>query len=354
VLLPVYNGADLVCNAIESVLEQSWHDFELLIIDDGSTDTTARVVAGYGDPRIRLEQNDRNLGLTATLNLGLDMARGKYIARMDADDICHPLRLERQIRFLDTNAETGVVGSWTTTVAARADYRTATRAMARGFFFKMLRMDSHAYFPRRDSEIRFLLLFNNALSHPSVMFRRTLMDEHDLRYDESFPYAEDYEFWSRCSQHTQLANIPEVLLTLRKHSSNTSEKYAAETKVFTNIVRVRQLENSGIEMNQSERDLHRELANFDFAGDLDDLSAAKLWLEKLVEFAIEKLGVDRECAARLVSLYWYRACGATADEGIGAWRLSRSPEFVANLNWWPFMRRYRLLGSCLIHRSTRI
>jgi len=350
VLLPVYNGADVVGSAIESVLAQTWHDFELLIIDDGSTDATTRALAGYDDPRIRVEHNDRNLGLTATLNRGLDMARGNYIARMDADDICHPLRLERQIRFLDTNPEAGVVGSWTATVSTRMDYRMMVRARARAFAYKLFRADSHVFYPQRDAEIRFLLLFNNALSHPSVMFRRTLMDEDGLRYDEGFSYAEDYEFWTRCAQHTRLANIPEVLLTYRQHSENTSKKYASETKSFANLVRMRQLEAMGISMDDNERDLHCTLATFDFAGNLDDLTAAKLWLEKLVEFAIADLGVDRERAARLVSPYWFSACGATADEGMAVWSISRSPAFVSSRD----LRRYKLLGRCLTHRSTRI
>ncbi len=352
VLLPVYNGADVVGNAIDSVLAQSWDDFELLVIDDGSTDTTTRVIAGYVDQRIRLVRNDRNLGITATLNRGLDLARGKYIARMDADDLCHPLRLERQIRFLDASPETGVVGSWTEVVSRAADSRTAARAMARAIVYKALRIDSHWFQPQSDAEVRFVMIFNCPLSHPSIMFRRTLIDEFGLRYE--FRFAEDYEFWTRCAQRTQLANIPEVLLTYRQHSSNTSKKYAAEYRDCANSVRVRQLETLGIPVDQSERDLHCALANYDFAGELDDLHAAKVWLEKLVEFAIARLGLDRESAARLVSPYWDSACAASADQGMAAWRLFRSAAFVADLNWWYFAWRYRLLGRCLARRSTRI
>jgi glycosyltransferase involved in cell wall biosynthesis len=352
VLLPVYNGADVVGNAIDSVLAQSWGDFELLIIDDGSMDTTTRVIAAYADQRIRLVHNDSNLGITATLNRGLGLARGKYIARMDADDVCHPLRLERQIRFLDASPETGVVGSWTEIVSTASDSRTAARTMARAIVYKALRIDSYVFHPQSDAEIRFFMIFNCPLSHPSIMVRRTVVDEYDLRYE--FRFAEDYEFWARCAQRTQLANIPEVLLTYRQHSSNTSKKYAADYRACANLVRVRQLETLGIPVDQSERDLHCALANYDFAGDLDGLHAAKLWLEKLVEFAIAKLGLDREGAARLVSPYWYSACAASADEGMAAWRLFRSAAFVAHLNWWSFAWQYRLLGRCLAHRSTRI
>lgn len=352
VLLPVYNGADVVGNAIESVLAQSWDDFELLIIDDGSTDTTTHVIAGHVDPRIRLVHNDRNLGITATLNRGLDLACGKYIARMDADDLCHPLRLERQIRFLDASPETGVVGSWTKVLSTAADSRTAARFMARAIVYRALRIDGYVFHPQSDAEIRFVMMLNCPLSHPSVMVRKSLIDEYGLRYE--FPFAEDYEFWTRCAQRTQFANIPEVLLTYRQHSSNTSKKYAAEYRACANLVRVHQLEMLGIPVDQSERDLHCALASYEFAGGLDDLHAAKLWLEKLVEFAIAQLGLDREGAARLVSPYWFSACAVSADEGMAAWRLFRSAAFVADLNWWSFAWRHRLLVRCLARRSTRI
>src|SRR5258705_775698 len=109
VLLPVWNGERHLAAAIESVLGQSFTDFELLIVDDGSTDGSAALIRRYGDERIRLFENEKNLGVTRSLNLGLAQARGRYVARMDADDLSAPERLARQVAFLDSHPEVALV-----------------------------------------------------------------------------------------------------------------------------------------------------------------------------------------------------------------------------------------------------
>jgi len=112
VLMPVYNGGPFLRSAIESILNQDFSDFDFLIIDDGSTDGSHEIAASYADPRIRLESNGRNLGLIATLNRGLDLARGTYVARMDADDIAFPDRLSKQLTFMEAHPEIGLCGTW--------------------------------------------------------------------------------------------------------------------------------------------------------------------------------------------------------------------------------------------------
>ena len=112
ILMPVHNGAEFLTEAIDSMLRQSLKDFEFLIVDDASTDSSASIVQGYSDPRIRLIQSPERLKLSGALNLGLDQAQGRYIARMDADDISLPKRLERQVKFLEENPDIGLCGSW--------------------------------------------------------------------------------------------------------------------------------------------------------------------------------------------------------------------------------------------------
>ena len=112
VILPVYNGSAFLAEAMESVLNQTFRDFELLVIDDASTDGSAAVAEQFGDPRVRVIRQEANRRLPATLNHGLDLARGEWVARMDADDICHPQRFARQVAFLEAHPDHGVVGSW--------------------------------------------------------------------------------------------------------------------------------------------------------------------------------------------------------------------------------------------------
>ena len=153
VLMSVYNGERFLADAVESILGQSFGDFEFLIVDDGSTDRTRQILRGYDDPRIRLIVNPRNLGLTPSLNIGLAAARGCFIARMDADDIALPDRFARQLAFFAANPGTILVGGG----HARLDHDARTQAWATQ--------------PLRPVEFRWLSFFWTPVLHPSVMFR---------------------------------------------------------------------------------------------------------------------------------------------------------------------------------------
>ena len=196
VLMPVYNAAAYVADAARSILHQTWSDFELLVIDDGSTDDSARIVASLGDPRIRLVRADRNIGLTATLNKGLALARGALIARQDADDLSEPERLERQVAFLDANPAVALVGSW---------YRKIDAAG---------RLLGDRRLPTHDAPLRWALLSHCPIVHSAAMFRRDAIAEAG-GYDDRFAYAQDYELWSRVAGRHRLANLPEFLVRYR-------------------------------------------------------------------------------------------------------------------------------------------
>jgi glycosyltransferase involved in cell wall biosynthesis len=197
VLMAVYNEARFAPAAVESILGQTFTDFEFLIIDDGSTDSSADYLRNLRDPRVRLLRNAGNLGLTRSLNKGLDAARGTYLARMDADDIAQPDRLARQVAFLDASPHIGIFGSSRILI----DENNNEIAVA------------HA--AEDDLAIRWKCLLGNPFAHPTVMLRRAIFDQHHLRYDESFRTAQDYELWSRLLTHTQGTNLREPLLRYR-------------------------------------------------------------------------------------------------------------------------------------------
>lgn len=208
VLLCVYNGAAHLREAIESVLLQSFTDFELLIIDDGSTDTTPDIVKSMCDRRIRSIRHNTNRGLITRLNEGLAEAAGRYIARMDADDLCHRERLDRQFQFLEEHPEVGVVGSAVRIIDANGRGRIVYQ------------------YPEAHEVIDWVMPFVCPLVHPSIMMRRDLVRSVG-GYSAGAMHAEDYDLWERLLPRTQLANLPEPLLDLRKHSGSVTVCNAA-------------------------------------------------------------------------------------------------------------------------------
>ena len=207
VLLPVHNGEEYLEQAIASVLAQSFRDFEVLIINDGSTDRTQSIIDAFNDGRIRCIRHKTNRRLIAVLNEGLDLATAPYVARMDADDICHPRRLELQHRFLEDHPDVGVVGS---------AVRSISDGTGRGPIYR---------FPEQHEVIEWALAFLCPLVHPSVMMRRDLVLSVG-GYAPSALHVEDYDLWERMSRYTRFANLPDVLLGLRKHGSSITSREA--------------------------------------------------------------------------------------------------------------------------------
>jgi glycosyltransferase involved in cell wall biosynthesis len=299
VLMPVYNGGPFLRSAIESILNQDFSDFDFLIIDDGSTDGSHEIAASYADPRIRLESNGRNLGLIATLNRGLDLARGTYVARMDADDIAFPDRLSKQLTFMEAHPEIGLCGTW-----YERDSMDGTSIMTP---------------PEDDASIRFFLIFDTVFAHNTIMFRRKFLEDHGLRYDPDFRHAEDFEFWTRCSRHTQLANLPVVLLRYHFHADNTSNRHRDEQIQTADRIRCSYLSNLGIVPTPNECQLHTDLIQFRLPQGKNHLDAAGAWLLRLNEAARKTLGISEAVIINELSRYWYGACASQAEQGLATW-----------------------------------
>jgi len=204
--MPVRDGERWIRNAIASVTAQTFADFELLVVDDGSTDKTRQMAAeaAQRDRRIRVIGLPRS-GIVTALNRALDEARGKYLARLDADDGARPTRLERQVDFLNAQAAVGLVGSWADIIDV--DGRTVGR----------LQPETKA------ADLARALTKRNPMLHSSVMWRAELCAV-DGRYRAAFEGAEDYDLWLRMSERSLLANIPACLVQYRRHADNASER----------------------------------------------------------------------------------------------------------------------------------
>ncbi len=206
VLMSVYNGEAFVAQSVTSILEQSFRAFEFIVIDDASTDATAEILAAIKDPRLKVSRNETNLGLTASLNRGLALARGEFVARQDADDLSHLDRLAHQANFLQANPTVAAVGSQAHLIDEQG------------------RSQGRKDFPLEHRGIWWAHLFDNALAHSSVMFRRPAVSEAG-GYDEQYRASQDYELWSRLGEKHRLANLADRLVTLRILSSSVTRTH---------------------------------------------------------------------------------------------------------------------------------
>jgi len=204
--LPVFNAEKMLGEAINSMLNQSFLDFELLILLDGCTDESKSIATSYRDPRIKLIESP-NVGLVKILNLGIKQAKGKYIARQDADDISMPDRLKAQVLILESNDEISMVGTWAQIFSAKNGEE---------------RFHRH---PKTHHAITLSLLFDNPFVHSSIMIRRDVINSLG-GYSESFSRnpPEDYDLWVKVSHHFLCVNIPVVLVRYREVESSISFK----------------------------------------------------------------------------------------------------------------------------------
>ena len=204
VVLPVYNCPLYVGGAIESVLAQTFADFELIVIDDGSKDETPAVLRRFTDPRIMLVTQE-NRGLAATLNRGIELAHGRYIARQDQDDISLPERFAKQVAYLDAHPECGLVGTWAEILRDGARTERAHRH------------------PSDNLTLKFELLFNNPFVHSSMLIRRAALSRVGAySTDRNRQPPEDYELWSRIARYYEVANVPELLHRYREVEGSMS------------------------------------------------------------------------------------------------------------------------------------
>ncbi len=219
-IMPAYNAEKYVKEAIESILNQTYNDFEFIIIDDGSKDDTPNIIEEYAnkDERIVYLANEENKGISYTRNRGLATAKGKYIAIMDADDVAEYERFEKQIEYMENNEDIGVLGA-----AARMINEDANESNTIGR-------------PAEDREIKLYALHSSPVINPTAMIRKTIIDENNLRYDEEYNGAEDYEFWQRMSKITKFHNLPEVLMRCREEKKD-DKAYGATFKVMNRALK---------------------------------------------------------------------------------------------------------------------
>ena len=219
VVMSVHNGEKYLRDAIESILGQTFTDFEFIVIDDSSSDGSSEIVAAYTDQRIRFIRNEQNIGLTRSLNKGLELAGGAYIARMDSDDVSLPERLAKQVAFMDANLEVGACGTWALDID-EAGHTIGQRETLVGD-----QLDN--------------FYWRTSLIHSSSIFR--FSQTHGPWYDPVMPVSQDYDLWLRIRAQLKLSNLSEHLLLYRVHpksitSVNRDQQINSAYQAFTKHV----------------------------------------------------------------------------------------------------------------------
>jgi len=320
VLMSVYNGEKYLNEAIDSILGQTFKDFEFLIINDGSIDRTVEILQSYDDPRIRIINNKKNIGLTKSLNKGLSMARGEYIARQDADDISLPNRLQMQVDFMDSHQEVGICGTWA----------------------KILKKHKKSIqrVPTSFEDIKAFLLFKCVMVHSSVIMRLSMLNEYNLYYNNDFFTSQDFELWQRCSLYFPIRNISEALVihrihpgsirhrNLEKHSRNIHNILKVNLKRLSISMSVDTIDGYHFEYNKVEK-IHDELLKL-----LEYNKHTKIYSEKSLTKAI----CDR----------WFAVCYYSTNLGFWSWKKYWSSPLKKNISKLNVGRVLRFIIKCLL------
>jgi len=288
VVLSVYNGEKYLLETIESILNQTYNNFEFIIIDDGSTDKSLEIIKSYNDERMVLISRE-NRGLVASLNEGIEKAKGVYIARMDADDISLETRFEEQVAFMEQNPNIGVCGTAIIGFGEDMEERVATYAAL-------------------NSRLQTELLFSSIFAHPTVMMRKEILLKHNLKYEKESLHAEDFALWVSLAQYTKFANLKEPLLKYRiLQNSITREAEREVEKRYGVIKAIFEQELMRLEIYNSEEEnrLHFNLTVNDRIRDNKiSFSELKRYFSKIVDANSKKRVFDSLELKKVLGKKW--------------------------------------------------
>lgn len=293
VLIPCFNVENFVVESVSSIINQTYKELEIILINDCSTDNTKERLMYLSsiDTRIKIYNNEVNLKLITTLNKGVTLCSGKYIARMDADDISLPARIEKQVEFLEKNHDYSVVSTMFYTFRTGSSQKNLYRN------------------PTRFEDLQAYLLFKSGICHPAVMIKKTLFTEYGLKFEKEYLHVEDYALWSKALYVTKLANLDEPLLLYRVHKNQIStinEKKQIENKKTVFKIHC---EHLGLPFDTESLNVYASVA------ESVPLEASFEYLNKCEQFMIDLLKINDErkfCSStylkNMLSLHWLRLC----------------------------------------------
>ena len=313
VVIPTYNSGKHLARAIASIIEQTYKNIELIIVSDEISEREHNIIVGYccADSRISHIENKTRLGLVKSLNLGISAARGKYIARMDADDISYPQRIEKQVTYMEAHPEVGICG--TGAIHKRKD-------------------GDHLYLNPSDTAgcIAMMIIDGCPIIHPSVMMRTDFIRKIEGPYLETFQYAEDYFLWIRCAGKTEFHNLQEPLLDYCADGTNICSKYYSQQQADLTEL----------------RNLAAETIGFPQRGILP----FEKYLNLLVDCNNRKKILKEKQFNRIIWEAWYNYCLLQTHHGLFAWNLYRGSN-LSGLHELSSIRKLKFLGACILHKQ---
>ena len=306
VIMPAYNAEKYINEAIDSILGQTFGDFELIIINDCSADSTENIIQSYSDSRIVYLKNEKNMGVAATLNRGLEAAGGEYIARMDADDISLPQRLEKQVNLLDADPSLVACGSQLENFCDGA-------------------VSAGLRFPVTKEEAGALLVLHPTLAHPTVMLRGTVLRENRLRYDLRYEGTEDFALWWEISRYGSLVSLDEVLLRYRVHVGQATRTIKPEKIAVFIRFAAKRLEDLGVPADMAGV-LYEYTCDTYAPATRQETEAFILMLRRMMDSIVAAERFDRNALRNILSRCAMRCIHASAiseREKMAAYRYAR-------------------------------
>lgn len=299
VFMPVYNGEKYLKEAIESILNQTYRDFEFLIIDDGSTDSSADIVRSYSDSRIRFVQNETNIKIAATRNKGIELAKGEYIIPMDCDDISLPERIEKLVNFMEKNPEVGVCGAFYEEFGENVPSKIVKN-------------------PTNSDDIKAALFFFCAIPNVACIIRKKYLNKYNLRYDNQFRFlAEDLDLWFRCGLHFELANLPEILVKYRRNESSITHIYVDDKHFECHLpFYKRNLSLLGIQSDDEMIQTYHYIATGKHPINIDFLKLAEKWLLLLLENNLKHKVFPERAFSEILAQKWFYLCWMSTQLGL--------------------------------------
>jgi glycosyltransferase involved in cell wall biosynthesis len=332
IVMPLFNGRPYVADAIDSVLSQTFGDWELLVIDDGSTDDGLELVrTNYADTRIRLMVNPSNQGVAYTRGVGIEEAKGEFLAWLDCDDIILPERLELQLDYLRKNPDIGLCGTWIERFGGDDNSKSC---------------------PPSDPEmLRCMLLFTPIVPNATVMLRLDLVRKHGITYDNDLPIAEDYDFVLQCSRHFKVGIVPRVLYRYRVAENSLMQRYdAAEEKSFAVVkaVQRRALTRFGIETGDTELRLHRCFNSGLILANFTQYKDAFYWLLSLVRHNETTAYYDRKVFRRAAANRFFFLSKKASSFGLRTLTFYIREAITHNLLYYELFAFMKFVVRCFI------
>lgn len=323
--MSAYNSSKYLKEAIDSILTQTFTNFEFIIVNDGSRDGTENIIRSYTDNRIVYIRNEVNLGLIESLNKGLNVARGKYIARMDADDISLPDRLKEQLNIFKQEEDVIVTGS---------DYYLLAE--------DKLSLQQNI----NDSDYqKTVLLFATCFAHPTVMMKN-IFKETGIRYDKNYIHTEDYKLWTDLASSGKFYNVAKPLLKYRSHPAQVSTGNREAQSEMSDLVRKSYLQKLGFIFSEEEFKIHSYIGNNTLIRSKEQLLEIEAWLSSLVEQNRNSGKLNETSFNRAIHKFWLDSCGNTRL-GLPAFKIfTRSG--LSKIYRTNLAMKIKLFGKCVL------